>query len=116
MNLVFLIAYIAHMLAIAGILFLLLKEARKSPRKLSPGILHSSALALVAGLVMVGTYATAKPDESLDHTKVGIKLIFLLIIITISYFNIKKNKLSKNVWLTLFVLTITNILIATLWR
>lgn len=116
MELIFLIAYIAHMLAILGILGLLLSQVRKSPRKLSPGILHSSALALIAGLVMVGTYANAKPDETLDHTKVGVKLIILLIIMAISYINIKKNELSKNIWLTLLGLTVSNILIAALWR
>jgi hypothetical protein len=83
METVFLIAYIVHMLAIAGILGLLLFPWNKSPRKLSPGVLHSAATALVAGLVMVGTYASAKPDETLNHTKVGIKLLIVLIILVI---------------------------------
>ena len=112
METVFLIAYIVHMLAIAGILVLLLLQWNKSPRKLSPGVLHSAATALVAGLVLVGSYASAKPDETLDHTKVGIKLLVVLAILVISYLNLKKSELKKNTWLTLIGLTLANILIA----
>lgn len=113
METVFLIAYIAHMLAIAGILVLLLLEINKSPRKLSKGIIHSAATALLAGLVLVGTYSSAKPDETLDHTKVGIKLLVVLAILVISYINVKKSELKKSTWLTLIGLTVVNILIAT---
>ena len=101
------------MLAIVGILGLLLFPWNKSPRKLSPGVLHSAATALIAGLVMVGTYASAKPDETLDHTKVGIKFVIVLIILGVSYMNLKKPELKKSVWLALLGLTLLNIIIAT---
>ena len=116
MKALFTVAYIAHMLAIAGILGLLLSQVKKSPRKLSPGILHSAATALIAGIVMVGTYSSAKPDEELNHTKVGIKLIIVLVILALSYINVKKDELKKNIWIALLGLTVTNILIATLWH
>ena len=116
METVFLIAYIVHMLAIAGILGLLLHQWNKSPRKLSPGVLHSAATALVAGLVLVGSFASAKPDETLNHTKVGIKLLIVLVILAISYTNLKKSELKKSILLALISLTLTNVLIATAWR
>jgi hypothetical protein len=34
---------------------------------------------------MVGTYSSAKPDETLDHTKVGIKLLVVLAILVLYY-------------------------------
>ena len=116
MKAIFLIAYIAHMLAIAGILGLLLHQWNKSPRKLSPGVLHSAATALLAGLIMVGTFASAKPDEILNHTKIGIKLLVVLIILGISYLNLKKSELKKNIWVSLLGLTVLNIIIATTWH
>lgn len=112
METVFLIAYIVHMLAILGILVLLLLQLKKSPRKLSSGVMHSAATALLAGLVLVGTYSSAKPDETLDHTKVGIKLLVVLAILVISFINSKKSELKKSIWLTLIGLTVLNILIA----
>ena len=108
MEAVFLIAYIVHMLAILGILVLLLLQWKKNPRKLSAGVLHSAATALIAGLVMVGTYASAKPDEELNHTKVGIKLVIVIIIMAISYLNIKKSEIKKSLWLSLLGLTLLN--------
>ena len=113
METVFLIAYIVHMLAILGILVLLLLQWNKSPRKLSSGVMHSAATALLAGLVLVGVYSSAKPDETLDHTKVGIKLLVVLAILVISFINSKKSELKKNIWLSLIGLTVLNILIAT---
>ena len=113
METVFLIAYIVHMLAIAGILGLLLHQWNKNPRKLSGGVMHSAATALLAGIVMVGAYSSAKPDETLNHTTVGIKFIVVLIILVLSYMNAKKSELKKNIWLTLLGLTVLNILIAT---
>jgi hypothetical protein len=113
MEAVFLIAYIVHMLAIVGILGLLLHQWNKSPRKLSPGVLHSAATALIAGLVMVGTYASAKPDEELNHIKVGVKLVIVLVILAVSYLNVKKSEIKKGLWLSLIGLTLLNVLIAT---
>ena len=113
MEAVFLIAYIVHMLAILGILVLLLLQWKKNPRKLSAGVLHSAATALIAGLVMVGTYASAKPDEELNNTKVGIKLDIVIIIMASSYLNIKKSEIKKSLWLSLLGLTLLNIVIAT---
>ena len=113
METVFLIAYIVHMLAIAGILGLLLHQWNKNPRKLSGGVMHSADTALLAGIVMVGAYSSAKPDETLNHTTVGIKFIVVLIILVLSYMNAKKSELKKNIWLTLLGLTVLNILIAT---
>lgn len=113
MEAVFLIAYIVHMLAIVGILGLLLHQWNKSPRKLSPGVLHSAATALIAGLVMVGSYASAKPDEELNHIKVAVKLVIVLVILAISYLNVKKSEIKKSLWLTLIGLTLLNVLIAT---
>jgi len=101
------------MLAIAGILGLLLHQWNKNPRKLSGGVMHSAATALLAGIVMVGAYSSAKPDETLNHTTVGIKFIIVLVILVLSYMNSKKSELKKSIWLTLIGLTVFNILIAT---
>jgi len=107
------IVYIIHILSVIGILTLLLLQWNKNPRKLNPGVLHAGLTALLAGLVMVGMHDSVKPDEPLNQTKVGIKLLVLLVILALGYKNVKKPELSKNVWLTMTGLTILNIIIAT---
>jgi preprotein translocase subunit SecG len=109
------IVYVIHLLSVLGILVLLLLQSNKSPRTLNPGVLHASLTALLAGIILIGLHNSVKPDEELNHITVGIKFIFLLVILVLGYTNVKKPELPKNVWLTMLGLTLTNIVIAS-WR
>ena len=106
------VAYVIHLLSVLGILFLLLREIKKSPRRLNPGILHASLTALIAGLIMVGLHNSVKPEEPLNHTTIGVKFLVLLVILALGFRNLKKPELSKNVWLLMIGLTVFNIVIA----
>jgi len=107
------VVYVIHILSVLGILGLLLSQWNKNPRKLNPGVLHAGFTALLAGVAMVGMHNSVKPDEPLNHTKVGIKLLVLIIILGLGYKNVKKPALSKNVWFAMTGLTVLNIIIAT---
>ena len=109
------VVYVIHLLSVLGILTLLLLQWKKSPRTLNPGVLHASLTALLAGIILVGLHNSVKPDEEINHIKVGIKFIFLLVILVLGYTNVKKPELPKKVWLTMIGLTLTNIVIAS-WR
>ena len=106
------VVYSIHILSVVGILVLLLLQWNKSPRTLNPGVLHAGLTALLAGIVLVGLHDSVKPDETLNHTKVGIKLLVLIVILALGYKNLKKPELSKNVWITMIGLTLLNIVIA----
>jgi uncharacterized membrane protein YadS len=115
MKTIFYIALAIHIIAILGILGLLLAQVPKSPHKLSAGVIHASLTALVAGIVMVGLYSEAKPDEVLDHMKVGVKSLVLTAILFLGYKNVKKEELKSWVWATILGLTVVNIIIAVGW-
>ena len=104
--------YVIHILSVIGILVLLLLQTNKAPRKLNPGVLHAGLTALIAGIVMVGLHDSVKPEEPLNHTKVGIKFLVLIVILALGYKNVKKPELPKNVWLAMIGLTVFNVLIA----
>ena len=104
--------YVIHLLSVIGILVLLMHQWNKNPRKLNPGVLHAGLTALIAGVVMVGLHDSVKPDEPLNHTKVGIKFLVLVVILALGYKNVKKPELPKNVWLIMTGLTVLNIIIA----
>ena len=106
------VVYLIHILSVVGILVLLLLQWNKGPRTLNPGVLHAGLTALLAGIVLVGLHDSVKPDETLNHTKVGIKLLVLIVILALGYKNLKKPELSKNVWITMIGLTLLNIIIA----
>ena len=101
-----------HILSILGILGLLLSQVQKSPRKLNPGIIHAGLTALVAGIVMVGFWSQANPDEELNHAKIGVKSLVLTAILFLGYANVKKESLKTWVWATMLGLTVLNIIIA----
>ena len=112
MKTVFNIALGIHILSILGILGLLLSQVVKSPRKLNPGVIHAGLTALVAGIVMVGILPQVQPDETVNHTKIGIKAIVLLVILFLAYTNVKKEALRTWVWASMLGLTVLNIIIA----
>jgi hypothetical protein len=112
MNAINTTAYGIHLLSVLGILFLLLRESKKNPRRLNPGVLHACLTALIAGLIMVGLHNSVKPNETLNHTTIGVKFLVLLVILGLGYKNLKKPELSRNVWLLMLGLTVFNIAIA----
>jgi amino acid transporter len=112
MSAINMVMYVIHLLSVIGILVLLMHQWNKTPRKLNPGVLHAGLTALIAGIVMVGLHNSVKPDEELNHTKVGIKFLVLVVILALGYKNVKKPELPKNVWLTMTGLTVLNIIIA----
>jgi amino acid transporter len=112
MSAINMVMYVVHLLSVIGILVLLMHQWNKTPRKLNPGVLHAGLTALIAGIVMVGLHNSVKPDEELNHTKVGIKFLVLVVILALGYKNVKKPELPKNVWLTMTGLTVLNIIIA----
>lgn len=108
---------VIHLLCVIAILGMLTYKNVKAPYRLNPGVLHAAATALIAGIAMVGIrypLHDQNPDqyELFNNGKIAVKLLIVLVILGIGYANVKKPQISKSVWLTLVLLTLTNIVIA----
>ena len=114
MKIAFHVAFGIHLLSILGVLVLLVISWKKTPRALNPGVLHSAATALVAGIVMVGTWSAAHENE-INHMKVGIKFLVVLAILIVGYNSLKKKIFTDRTFTVMLGLTVTNILLAYLW-
>jgi hypothetical protein len=114
MKIAFHVAFGIHLLSILGVLALLVISYKKSPRALNPGVLHSTATALVAGIVMVGTWSAAHETE-INHMKVGIKFLVVLAILAIGYNSVRTKIFTQKTFTVMLGLTVTNILLAYLW-
>ena len=114
MKIAFHVAFGIHLLSSFGFLVLLFISYKKSPRALNPGVLHSTATALVAGIVMVGTWSAAH-DAEINHMKVGIKFLVVLAILVIGYNSVRTKIFTQKTFLLMLGLTVTNILLAYLW-
>lgn len=111
------VALLVHILSVIAIMVLLLMQVKKSPRRINPGVLHSSLAALAAGLVMVGIRTPLNdqnPDKwpLLNNAWVGAKFVILLAILVLAYRNFKQPQAKNSIWTALVVLTSANILIA----
>ena len=110
------ILLLLHLAGMAGILVSLLQ----SRSKLSAGVTHSALLALTAGIALVGIRYPLHNSDPMkwplpDNAKIGIKLVFVLIILALAFANKKKESISSNVWAWIAALTIGNIIIAVVW-
>ena len=110
----FYIAFAVHALSIIGLITLLIISYKKSPRVLNPGALHTAATALVAGIVMVGSWSAAH-DAEINHTKIGIKFLVVLAILAIGYNSVRTKVFTQKTFAIMLGLTVTNILLAYLW-
>ena len=114
MKIAFQVAFGIHLLSILGVLALLIISWKKTSRALNPGVLHSAATALVAGIVMVGTWSAAHENE-LNHMKVGIKFLVVLAVLVVGYNSLRKKIFTDRTFTVMLGLTVTNILLAYLW-
>ncbi|KGA14908.1 hypothetical protein GM50_18620 [freshwater metagenome] len=114
MKIAFHVAFGIHLLSILGVLVLLILSWKKTPRALNPGVLHSAATALIAGIVMVGTWSAAHENE-INHMKIGTKFLVVLAILVVGYNSLKKKVFTDRTFTVMLGLTVTNILLAYLW-
>ena len=109
---------VIHILSVVAGLVLLLTQLPKPKKSIHVGFLHSMLTALVAGIALVvidtSLHATDPAKyEALDHGKVGVKFLILLIILALTIKNKKKSEVSTGIWAGLIALTLANIFIAT---
>jgi hypothetical protein len=97
----------------------LLAQVRIKPKRLSKVILHSTWLALVAAIAMVGInqfmHGKVPTIKQLDHTQIAAKSPIISIISTLGYLNIRRDSISNKSWVAMTLLTISNISTAIYW-
>ncbi|RLP82851.1 hypothetical protein D9V34_06240 [Mycetocola lacteus] len=112
---VLLILHFVGLAAILGGAMTQIKAIKTGTARLVPGILHGSWLQLVSGLGLVAL-AEMNADVTVDHMKVGIKLLILVAILLIALINKKKEPLAGWVIPTVAGLTVVNIIVAVVVR
>jgi hypothetical protein len=97
----------------------LLAQVRIKPKRLSKVILHSTWLALVVAIAMVGInqfmHGNDPTIEQLDHVKIAVNSLIISIILILGYLNIKRDSISSKSWVAMTLFTISNISIAIYW-
>ena len=106
-----------HVVGFLGILGALLSQIPKAQKRILGGAMHSALLSLISGIALIGIRTSLHASDAAkwdapDHTKVGIKLIFLVIILILGYRNLKKPAVSTKIWATMVGLALINLFFA----
>ncbi|MGB7982204.1 MAG: hypothetical protein WCF36_15590 [Candidatus Nanopelagicales bacterium] len=102
---------VLHFIGLAALLGGWLVQVSTSPRVVNRAMLDGAFTQLITGLALVGV-AEAALDAELNHVKIGIKLLILLVITALVWVNRRKTALATGAWLAIGLLTIANIVIA----
>ena len=113
MELVRNLALVLHFLGLAVILGAWFVQAKAPTKKVDTGMLHGALTQLVTGLALVGIAEAG--DGEVDHVKVGVKLVVLLVITALVLVHRKKDAISTGVWGAIGGLTILNVVVAVFW-
>lgn len=102
-----------HLLGFAAIFAGAVTQFGASAPKINRFIMDGAWTQLLTGLILVGLNEMG-PDP-VNHAKVGVKLVVLLVIVVLAFINRKKPSISKGLLGGIFGLTVLNAAVAVLW-
>jgi hypothetical protein len=90
----------------------------RSPEKgVNPAMLHGALTQLVTGVLLVGiASAGLVPGEEVDHAKIAVKLVIVLIITALAFIGRKRTPPQVGIWGAIGALTLVNVVIAVFWN
>lgn len=97
--------------ALFGGFFVQLKAAEP---EVNAAMLHGAWTQLVTGLLLVGLAEMG--EAPVNHIKVGIKLVVLVLILILVVKNRKFESIPKGLWAIIGTLTLANAAVAVLWQ
>ena len=108
-----LILLFLHILGFAALFGGLLVQGREADKKVNGPMRDGAGTAFLAGLLLVGVLEAG--DGDVNHAKIGAKLVVGLVILGLVMANVRKPKISDNLYYALVGLTVLNIAIAVFW-
>ena len=119
MDLIYELFVVLHFIGMAGLVGGLIIGVAERPLRIKKPALHSGLLVLLAGifLVIVNSiqHASDSSVEMIDHGKISVKLLVVVVILFLGFKNLNKNEVAKRSYMTMLGLALLNILIAVFW-
>lgn len=102
---------VLHFVGLAALLGGWLVQMAAPTKVVNPSMVHGALTQLVTGLALVGI-AEAALDAEVNHMKVGIKLLVVLVVAILAWVNRKKESVPVGVWGAIGGLTLVNVVVA----
>lgn len=93
-----------------------MKALKTGTARVVPAIMHGAWTMLATGLILVGMSYAMGNGALVNNAKIGVKTAILVVIVVIALVNRKKARIAGWVIPSLALLTIVNILLATVWQ
>lgn len=114
MEIVRLVLLLIHLLGFAALFGGLLVQAKEPVKKVNALMRDGAGTAFLAGLLLVGVLEM-DDDVTVNHAKVGVKLLVGLVILALVMANVRREKIPQGLWLGILGLTVLNVGVAVFW-
>ncbi len=112
------VLHLVGMAALLGGFLVQIKALRAKTAEILPAMVHGAWTSFVTGLLLVGVREwelAMGGGEELDHSKIAIKSVVVLIILVLVMLNRKKKLVAGSVLGTVGGLTLLNVVLAVFW-
>lgn len=116
MEFVFNVIVVLHFIGLASLLGGWLVQMKSPDKGVNRAMVDGALTQLVTGLIMVGMISAGALGDAekadLNHGKIAIKLVVVLIITVLAFVGRKKPLPQVGLWATIGVLTLLNVIVA----
>ncbi|TEX51787.1 MAG: hypothetical protein B7C55_03755 [Actinomycetales bacterium mxb001] len=108
---------VLHFIGLASLLGGFLVQMKSPEKGVNPAMLHGALVQLVTGVLLVGiASAGLVPGEEVDHAKITVKLVIVLIITALAFVGRRRTPPQVALWGAIGALTLVNVIIAVFWN
>lgn len=104
---------VLHFIGLSAIIGGVLVQLRGTTRRIDAYVLHGAYTQLLTGIGLVGLLEAG--DGTVNHTKVGVKLAVLVVILVLAFVNRKRESVPASVLGAIGGLTVLNVVLAVFW-
>lgn len=119
MEFVYDVVVVLHFVGLAILLGAVLLQLTSPEKTVTRWMFDGALTQLVTGLIMVGMLSGGllgdEAKEYVDHTKIAVKLVIVLVIAVLAFVGKKRPAPQTVLWATIGVLTLANVVIAVFW-
>ena len=112
------VLHLVGMAALLGGFLVQIKALRAKTAEILPAMVHGAWTSFITGLLLVGVREwelAMGGGEDLNHAKIAIKSVVVLIVLTLVIINRKKRPVSGSILGTVGALTFLNVVLAVFW-
>jgi hypothetical protein len=109
-----LVLLLLHLLGFSALLGGLLMQVREPVKTVNALTRDGAGTAVVAGVLLL-VVLEAMDGVTVDHTKIGVKLVIGLAVLALVMANLRKERISDALWGLLLALTVADVAVALFW-